>query len=64
MASITPGQCSDFTGMILVFGAFLILLGVVWYSGMKSGMVNTLILCRIDTLILLGHLEGNEASGG
>ena len=50
--------------MILVFGAFLILLGVVWYSGMKSGMVNTLILCRIDTLILLGHLEGNEASGG
>ena len=30
--------------MILVFGVFLILFGVVWYWYVKSGMVATLIL--------------------
>ena len=33
--SLSPWQCSIFTGIIPVFVFFLILLALVWYSGMK-----------------------------
>jgi hypothetical protein len=36
-------QCSYFTGMILVFGPFLILFGLVWYGGMRKWYLGLLI---------------------
>ena len=38
------GQCLRFTGIILVFGAFLILFGVVWYGGMEKWYVKPLLI--------------------
>jgi hypothetical protein len=33
-------QCSIFTGIILVYGVVLILLALVWYSGMRKWYAN------------------------
>ena len=39
-APITLTQCLSFTGMKLVYCIFLILLALVWYSGMRKWYVN------------------------
>jgi hypothetical protein len=46
-AACTPShQCLEFTGMILVFGPFLILFGLVWYTGMRKWYGTSLISFR------------------
>ena len=42
-------QCCTFTGMILVFGGFLILFGVVWYGGMEKWYTKILILSGLGS---------------